>query len=193
MIAMFLSGSVKCPAEGWFRHFVIFDGVTLATWVLAVFALIPLWALTNSINSKKRDDQFRLIQWLDAQFNSVGMLSARRETGKKVLSRDVIHEMKQFVPTSGWPIVTFFDRVAVLWSQGRLALGDIDIAYREYVFMIWASFGKHISDDLLQGQYKQLAKLRDALQRMDKSRQADDLAVAISHVKTEFWRRESEL
>jgi hypothetical protein len=80
-----------------------------------------------------------------------------------------------------------------MWSQGSLSLDDIDIAYREYVFMIWASFGKHISGDLLQGKYDQLKKLRDALQKIDKAREADDLAAAIPHVRAEFWRRESEL
>ena len=78
-------------------------------------------------------------------------------------------------------------------ADGKVELADIDIAYREYIYRIWSDFGKHLSGDLLQGQYRQLEQLRVALQKMDEPRQADDLAAAIAHVKAEFWRRESEL
>ena len=89
MIALLLYESASFPKECWFHWFVLRDGVTLATWVLAIFALIPLLSLRYVIHSKKRDDQFRLLQWLDSQFNSAAMISARRETGKKMLENDV--------------------------------------------------------------------------------------------------------
>jgi len=115
LIALLLYVSASCPNEGRFHWFVLHDGVTLATWMLAIFALIPLFSLLYVIRSKKRDDQFRSLQWLDSQFNSAAMVSARRETGKKMLEADFMLDFKQFVPTPAWPIVSFFDRIAVLW------------------------------------------------------------------------------
>ena len=48
--------------------------------------------------------------------------------------------------------LTSLIRIAALWSDGRLDIGDIDVAYREYIFQIWQDFGKHLSGDLQQGQ-----------------------------------------
>ena len=134
--------------------------MTLATWVLALFALVPLCALVNVARSKKRDDQFRSLQRLDSQFNSAAMVSARRETGEKMLEQmqnpDFIRDSRQYVPAPAWPIARFFDRIAVLWADGKVELADVDIAYREYLFRIWSDYGEHLSSPLLQGQYRQL-------------------------------------
>ena len=89
--------------------------------------------------------------------------------------------------------LTSLIRIAALWSDGRLDIGDIDVAYREYIFQIWQDFGKHLSGDLQQGRYKQLENIRDELQALDERRHADYIAPAIKSVKAEFWRRESEL
>jgi hypothetical protein len=98
---------LKAPPEGTIHHFIFADGVTLATWVLALLALIPLLSLVDAMKSRKLDNSFRRIQWLDSQFNSVAMIASRRETGNNVLGRDPINDMKQSVPTSGWPIIAF--------------------------------------------------------------------------------------
>src|ERR1035441_8171532 len=170
LIALLLYESEGRPKEGLFHWFVLHNGVTLATWALAIFAWIPLLSLLYVIRSKKRDDQFRLLQWLDSQFNSAAMISTRRETGKKMLENDVFRDLHRSVPPPGWPIISFFDRIAALWSDGRLDIGDIDIAYREYIFQIWQDFGKHLSGDLQQGRCKQLETIRDELQALDERR-----------------------
>jgi|ERR1035441_2216353 hypothetical protein len=121
LIALLLYESASFPKEGWFHWFVLHDGVTLATWVLAIFALIPLLSLRYVIHSRKRDDQFRLLQWLDSQFNSAAMISARRETGKKMLENDVFRDLHRSVSPPGWPIINFFDsyRSSVVgWETG---------------------------------------------------------------------------
>ena len=63
-MVLLLYESVNFANEGWVHWFVLHDGVTLATWVSAIFALIPLLSLLYVIRSKKHDDQFRLLQWL---------------------------------------------------------------------------------------------------------------------------------
>jgi len=186
LMVLLLYESVNFANEGWVHWFVLHDGVTLATWVLAIFALIPLLSLLYVIRSKKRDDQFRLLQWLNTQFNSAAMVSARRETGNKMEEEDFFRDRKQFPYTSAWPIVNFFERVAFLWAKGRLDIGYLDVAYREYIFRILADFEKHLSGNLQQGRFLQLESLRDFLQKMDGIRHTDDLAAAIAHVKTEF-------
>ena len=89
------------------------------------------------------------------------MVSARRETGNKMEEEDFFRDRKQFPYTSAWPIVNFFERVAFLWAKGRLDIGYLDVAYREYIFRIWADFEKHLSGNLQQGRFLQLESLRD--------------------------------
>src|ERR1039458_10901385 len=100
LIALLLYESASYPKEGWFHWFVLHDGVTLATWALAIFAWIPLLSLLYVIRSKERDDQFRLLQWIDSQFNSAAPVSARREPGQEMQEEEPFRNLKQFPDTS---------------------------------------------------------------------------------------------
>jgi hypothetical protein len=118
VFALLLGESASSPNEGWVHWFILHDGVTLATWVLAILALIPLLSRWNVIRSKKRDDQLRSLQWLDSQFNSAAIASARRETGKNMQKDNFLRDLSQFPYTSAWPIIDF---LSALHSYGRKA------------------------------------------------------------------------
>src|ERR1035441_3832049 len=122
LIALLLYESEGRPKEGLFHWFVLHNGVTLATWALAIFAWIPLLSLLYVIRSKKRDDQFRLLQWIDSQFNSAAMVSARRETGKKMQEEEPFRNLKQFPDTSA------LANRQLLWA-GSVLMGRKETGY----------------------------------------------------------------
>jgi len=214
-IAALLCEPSKISDEGRLHELFVHDGITLATWGLfLVTALLVFygwqtgkrqaarWTLEDEqrkgdldeLHARwRRDDQSTLIQRLDMIFNSAGMLSTRRLAGKSMLSRDAIRDLQQYVPAPASPIVNFFERVASLWESGELPLDAIDMAYREYLFRIWADYDKHLLNEWQEGRYQCLKRLKEALQEIDEHRRTDDIAAVIHVVRDEFWRRESEL
>lgn len=182
------------------------NGETLATWVLAIFALVPLFALRRSImdavqakRDKKRADQFDRLKWLDSRFNSPATLVARSELGKQMTKKNrdpstILGQPKQ----DAWMVIYFFVQIAQMWRRDWLALDDIAVAYGDYITILWIEFGGFLGDDNHQNKFKILEDLGEDLANTDaefemKCSRSGLSAAHIGFVKENFWAREAAL
>jgi hypothetical protein len=198
MISFLLCESSKADPQGWFHEVFLHDGITFATWGLVIVTLalvVDSWLKGKEQRRRwKRDDRVSLLQRIDLQFNSPAMLSARRKAGSVMLDQghNVIANAQGYVPPAAWPVINFFLHIAIFWKEGHLELKDIDVVYRDHIFRIRADFGTLLDNVNLQGRYALLHELWDALSPANQN-ELLRLEYAVPTVRTEFWRRESEL
>ncbi len=193
--------SLHCFLHNWLYP----NGETLATWVLAAFALIPLLALLLSINEgrrgkqdKKRADQFERLKWMDSRFNSPAMLVARSALGKMMTKNPDLSTILRMPKEPAWMPIYFFTQIAQMWKKNLLALEDIAIAYGDYITIMWVEFGKFLKDDNLKDKFKFLEALADRLAKTDiefglKPYPSGLSPADLDFVKADFWKREAAL
>jgi hypothetical protein len=136
------------------------DGITLATWGLAVVTgllVVDSWRKGNDERQRwKRDDQFRRLQWLDTRFNSPGMIAARKRAASEMLEFKLSRQLGQpTVPVR--PVIAFLTQIAGFCKAGLLDVREVDLAYRDHVMVVWSVYGRFLEQSFQNGRYASLS------------------------------------
>lgn len=201
--------------QGAIHELLLKDGITLATWALAVVTGILVldgWRRGNEQRRRwdredgqrsldreeerrrwQRDEQSRRLQWLDTRFNSQGMIVARKRAAAEMLEFKLSRQLGK--PTAPvWPVIAFISQAAALCEEGLLDIGEVDLAYRDHVMLIVSVYGKFLSHSFQHDKYDALLWLQDELKKTSSSAFIDEpLTASISFVQQEFLEREATL
>lgn len=215
MVNSFWHNLVWSYHEGVLHEWFFKDGITFATWGLAIATLLLVldsrqkskeqrerWLRedrhreSDRADEQKRrrwDEQFHRLRWLDSQFNSPGMIVARKRMATEMQENKLSKQLGK--PTSPiWPVVAFMTQVASLCEEALLDIHEVDLVYRDYVMFIWTYYGKFLESAGQNGQYLVLRRLKDRLSSIPSNAFIDgELAAGVSYVHDEFLAREARL
>jgi hypothetical protein len=225
MLHTIWAGSVVSSYRQGTIHELFFkDGATEAQWFLAILtlllAVVTFLLVTDSWRKGKeqrerwdrderqrdkdraeererwsRDDRFRRLLWLETRFNSPGMITARKYAASEMLEFKLSRLLGK--PTSPVrPVIAFLTQIAAFCKEGLLDIGEVDLAYRDHVMVVWNAYGSFLEESFQNERYSALRWLTDELSRAKASSSAaieDTLTASISFIEQEFLEREANL
>jgi hypothetical protein len=201
--------------QGLLHEWFLKDGITLATWGLAVVTLLLVvdsyrksqeqrerWEHEDEQRTADReeeqrrwgrDEQFRRLEWLDSQFNSPSMLAARRGMAREMMEGKASSLLGKPTPPIR-PVIGFLTQVGAWCRVGLLDIRAVDFAYRSHVMVVSQVYGRSLQDSVPDGTLRDLQWLTEELSKAPSSAAIDStLAASIPIVQHDFLEREAAL
>ena len=99
---------------------------------------------------------------------------------------------------NAWVIIYFFTQIAQMQEQERLHLDDINVAYGDYIDLLWFLFKQYLTADHYQNKFQILGDLCQKIDEAPYEREFKPLrsgpwSVSTPYARKIFWEREAAL